>query len=196
MNDAQQTLPDYLEAGLALVFVGINPGLYSAQVGHYFARKTNRFWPSFSRSRLSAAAREGLGKEGLGPEDDGALLSFGIGFTDVVKRPTNNAAQLSPVDYREGAPELLSKLERFQPVVACFHGVTGFSAFARLALRDDRRQWALGPQDYSVGRTRIFVVPSPSPANAHYTASDQIEWYDTLADYLKNLDPQALPPRT
>ena len=91
-----ETLPDYMAPGMDLVFVGINPSTLSVQEGHYFFRKTNRFWPAFSRSVLSVRARAGLGTETLGPEHDAALLAFGIGFTDVVKVPSNNAAQVVP----------------------------------------------------------------------------------------------------
>ena len=132
------TLPDYLAPELALVFVGINPGLYSVRRGSYFARTTSRFWPAFSRSRLSASVRAALGRETLGPEDDSTLLSFGIGFTDVVKIPSGNASELSPADFREGAPRLLSRLETYRPATACFHGLTAFRPFARYALGDAR----------------------------------------------------------
>ncbi len=187
MSEAAPTLPDYLAPDLKLVFVGINPGLYSARMGHYFARRTNRFWPAFSRSRLSEDVRRGLGKKALDYEDDATLLAFGIGFTDVVKRPTGNAAQLDPEEYRMGAPQLMDKLVHFQPRMACFHGVTGYGAFARHALGDERRRWELGPQERRVGNTRLFVVPSPSPANAHFTLKDQIDWYDRLAAFLTAL---------
>src|SRR5256885_6213643 len=93
-----RTLPDYLGPGLNLVFIGINPGLYSVARGHYFARSTSRFWPAFSRSTLSAPIRASLGVETLRPEHDAALLRFGIGFTDVVKKPSANAAGLAPRD--------------------------------------------------------------------------------------------------
>ena len=85
------TLPDLLRDGLDLVFVGINPSLYSVAQGHYFARRANRFWPCFSRSALSAAARRALGNEVLLPEHDRRLPAHGIGFTDVVKRATARA---------------------------------------------------------------------------------------------------------
>ena len=69
--------------------------------------------------------------------------------------------------------------------MACFHGVTGYGAFARYALGDPpAARYDLGPQPHSLGRTRLFVVPNPSPANAHFTPLDQVEWYDRLADYL------------
>jgi TDG/mug DNA glycosylase family protein len=179
-----EALPDLLRRGLDVVFVGINPGLYSVARGRYFARTTNRFWPAFSRSRLSAPARAGLGRETLGPDDDAALLPFGIGFTDVVKRPSRNAAAVRPEDFRYWAPRLLARLKAYRPRVACFHGLTGFRAFMRHGLQDERTGWTLGPQPVVLGRTRIFVVPNPSPANAHFTPADQIQWYDRLAAFL------------
>src|SRR3954463_16293827 len=90
-----ETLPDYLAPGLRLVFIGINPSPLSVEKGRYFWRKTNRFWPCLSKSRLSQEVRAALGRDDLGPEDDARLLEFGIGFTDVVKVPTSNAAQVS-----------------------------------------------------------------------------------------------------
>ena len=74
------TLPDHLEAALDIVFVGLNPSLYSVEVGHYFANPRNRFWPAMNRS--------GLVDRELSPQDDASLLADGIGFTDVVKRAT------------------------------------------------------------------------------------------------------------
>lgn len=182
--DPLTTLPDYLDAGLDLVLVGINPSVYSAQRGHYFARRTSRFWPAFSSSRLSARARAGLGRETLGPEDDASLLRFGIGLTDVVKRPTRNAAQLAPADFEAEAPRLLARLEDCRPRVACFQGVTAYRAFVRYALGEREPGSALGPRPRRIGETELFVVPSPSPANAHFRPSDQVAWYDRLADWL------------
>jgi TDG/mug DNA glycosylase family protein len=169
---------------LRLVLIGINPGLYSVERGHYFARRTSRFWPAFSRSRLSAPIREALGRNSLGPEDDGALLSFGIGFTDVVKRPSRKAAEVRPAMFAEWAPRLRARLEQYQPKVACFHGVTAYRAFARYALGEAGWAGALGTQERLLGASRLYVVPNPSPANAHFTPADQAAWYDRLADFL------------
>ena len=112
------TLPDYLCEGLDIVFVGLNPGLYSAQVGHYFAYKQNRFWPALSAS--------GLVPEPVGPEDDARLLEWGIGLTDVVKRPTRGIHELKPVEFRRGAKALQAKIERYKPRIVCFVGLTGY----------------------------------------------------------------------
>jgi TDG/mug DNA glycosylase family protein len=177
------TLPDYLRPGLKLVFIGINPGLYSVERGHYFARSTSRFWPAFSTSASSEAVRRGLGVKLLRPEHDLELPRFGIGFTDVVKRPTANAAGLAPADFEQWVPVLLKKLKRYAPQVACFHGLTAFRPFLRFALRSDRKP-LLGAQPELVALTRLFVVPNPSPANAHFTVMDQTAWYDRLAEFL------------
>jgi len=166
------------------VFVGINPGLYSARQGHYFARSTNRFWPAFTSSRLSERVRKGLAVDVLRAEHDGALLTFGIGFTDVVKRVSSNAAELDATDFVKWTPRLLGKLRRSAPRVACFHGLTAYRPFLALALGDAERAPALGPQPEVIGATRLFVVPNPSPANAHFTLAEQAAWYDRLADFV------------
>ena len=179
-----ETLPDLLRAGLDIVFVGINPSVYSARQGHYFARPTNRFWPAFSRSMLSAAARQGLGVATLGPDHDAAMLDYGFGFTDVVKRPTGNAAELAPGELAASTPALLAKLEAYRPRLACFHGVTGYRPFHRVVFPDATETPVLGLQPERIGVTRLAVVPNPSPANAHVTPAGQTGWYDRLARLL------------
>ena len=122
------TLPDLLAPNLRLVFVGINPSIYSVERGRYFARKLNRFWTAFSRSALSAEIRTALGREMLVPEDDEALLEHGIGFTDLVKLPSRNVSELRPADFQEWAPRLLTRLERYRPTVGCCPQSNGISA--------------------------------------------------------------------
>jgi TDG/mug DNA glycosylase family protein len=181
------TLPDLLAPDLALAFVGINPSTYSVERGHYFARRSNRFWPAFSRSWLSAPAREALGVETLGPEYDVDLLRFGIGFTDVIKRPSSNAGSLTAQDFQEWVPRLEARLRHYRVRVACFHGLTGYRPFARIALCWDEqaiKAVVLGPQPASFGSTKLLVVPNPSPANAHFTLDEQAAWYDRLAEFL------------
>ena len=183
-----KSLPDYLAPGLDLVLIGINPGTYSAVRGHYFARKNSRFWPAFSKSRLSAKIRAGLGVSILGSEHDRDLPGFGIGLTDVVKRPTANASGLTTRDFATGVPELLTKLEHYKPRVACFHGVSGYRPFFENWQKQRLKAIVLGPQPYPLGPTRLFVVPNPSPANAHFTPADLAQWYDRLADFIAQLN--------
>jgi TDG/mug DNA glycosylase family protein len=181
------TLPDLLRPGMDLVFVGINPSIYSVERGHYFARRTSRFWPAFSRSRLSEPARRALGVDVLGPENDRDLLDFGIGFTDVVKLPSRNASQIDPAEFATWAPKLVERLAPIRLGVACFHGVTGYRPFLRYALGIRRDAIELGPQPETIGATRLYVVPNPSPANAHVTPAEQTAWYSRLADFIDSL---------
>ncbi|MGH7075047.1 MAG: mismatch-specific DNA-glycosylase [Stellaceae bacterium] len=183
---ASDTLPDLLRPGLEIVFVGINPSNFSVAKGHYFARPGNRFWPSFSRSGLSRAARQGLGVDGLRPDHDRALLDYGFGFTDVVKRATPNVKGLEKGELAPGVVALRAKLERARPQVACFQGITGYRPVHRLLMpgADDP---GLGPQALRIGATRIFLLPNPSPANAHSNPQQQTEWYDRLALFLMEL---------
>jgi TDG/mug DNA glycosylase family protein len=178
------TLPDHLRSGLDLVFIGINPGLYSVEKGHYFARSTSRFWPALSKSKLSERMRHALGVETLLPEHDAELIKFGIGLTDVVKRPSANAAGLNPKDFERWAPVLLKKLKTYAPRVACFHGLTAYRPFRELVLQSSAPPSVLGAQPEMIGATRLYVVPNPSPANAHFTPADQTAWYDRLAEFL------------
>lgn len=179
-----ETLPDLLAPNLDVVFVGINPSTYSVQQGHYFARKQNRFWPAFSASRLSAAARQALGVDRLEPRHDVEMQRFGIGFTDVVKCHSPNVTTITPAMFEEGAASLRDRLEAHRPRVACFHGLVGFRPFARYALGVDPRGIELGEQQERLGTTRLYVIPNPSPANAHYRIEDLVGWYDRLAEYM------------
>jgi TDG/mug DNA glycosylase family protein len=189
------TLPDYLERGLDLVFIGINPGLYSVSRGHYFARTNSRFWPAFSASKLSRAVRVALQVDRLTPQHDSQLPQFGIGLTDVVKRPSANASELAPSEFEKWVPVLIEKLKRYAPRVACFHGLTGFRPFLRLGLKRMDSLPALGPQPECIGSTRLYVVPNPSPANAHFTLVDQTAWYDRLADFVQEQKSAAMLPK-
>jgi TDG/mug DNA glycosylase family protein len=180
---AIDTLPDLLCDALNVVFIGINPSIFSATQGHYFARRSNRFWPCFSRSVLSEAARSALGVSRLEPEHDRVLQAHGFGFTDLVKRPTARAGDLRPQELASGVALLTSKLERHRPRIACFHGLTGYRYVLR-ELAPTGCEPRLGPQPLCIGLTLCFVVPNPSGANAHFTRADQTAWYDRLADEL------------
>ena len=173
-----ETLTDFLQPGLDIVFVGLNPSTYSVRVGHYFANPRNRFWAALNRS--------GLVKEELGPERDGELAKYGIGFTDVVKRPTPQASGLKAADYRQWAPVLREKLQTYQPRIACFHGMTGYRAYLKYGEGVDERP-DLGAQDRTIGASRIYVVPNPSPANAQYSLEDLVTWYRKLAEFRDGL---------
>ena len=161
---SSKTLPDYLAPNLDIVFVGINPGEYSARVGHYFARKQNGFWDALNQSGLLA--------EELTPEDDHRLPQFGFGLTDIAKRPSARAAMLDDREFVQGGEELKKKLGKFSPLLICFVGLYGyrkaFNAKARLGKQDER--W---------GESYLYIVPSTSPLNARYR-KEMDNWFKQL----------------
>ena len=172
VNASMRTLPDYLADGLDIVFVGLNPGLYSVQVGHYFATPRNRFWTAINRSGLLA--------EPASADQDHRLLQQGIGLTDVVKRPTRGASELRAADFRRWAPVLKEKLERHRPRIVCFHGTTAYRGYMKYA-EDSAGRPGLGVQPDAIGSSKVFVTPNPSPANAAWSLADLVEWYRRLA---------------
>ena len=173
MESIMNTLPDYLAPGLDIVFVGLNPGLSSVKAGHYFASPRNRFWPALNGS--------GLLPDEMVADHDSELPDLGIGFTDVVKRPTRGASELRAADFRRWAPELKTKLERHAPLIVCFHGVTAYRNFLKHA-EGVVETPGLGLQQRQIGRSAVFVVPNPSPANAGYSLDDLTGWYRRLRE--------------
>ena len=180
------TLPDYLRPGLDVVFVGINPGAYSASVGKYFATPQNRFWPALNRSEIVDAGRD------LGPGDEAWLGELGLGFTDVVKRASNSASSLRAADFRRWVPVAQGKLAEAAPLVVCFNGLTGFKWFMQYAPHSQdapshnktgaKTKVELGEQPDLLGTSRVFVAPNPSSANAVYSLEAIAGWYRRLGE--------------
>jgi double-stranded uracil-DNA glycosylase len=164
-----KTLPDYLAPGMKLLFIGINPGLYSAEVGHYYARPGNLFWWALSNS--------GILPQPVGPENDADLLKHGIGLTDVVKRATNSSGDLRQDEFDAGAQRLLKSLSEYSPKVACFVGLLGATAFVG-------RHVKAGPLREKIGTTRLFAIPSPSRRNAHYGREGILRYFQELAHFV------------
>jgi TDG/mug DNA glycosylase family protein len=145
---SHQTLPDILAPGLDLVFAGINPSIYSAERGHYFARPSNRFWACLNVSGIVPVL--------LGPGDDQRLLEFGIGLTDIVKRPTHSSAELTPAEFAEGREVLRAKLLEAAPAAVCFVGKLAYQQFSA------RRSLPFGLQPEQIGPATVWVMPSTS----------------------------------
>lgn len=173
-----ETLPDYLRAGLDLVFVGINPGAYSAQVGHYFANTRNRFWMAFNAAGMTPLP--------LTPEADYTCLLHGIGFTDVVKRPTPGMADLKLSEFALGALVLQEKLLQYQPLVVCFNGVSGFRNYMK-RVSPEVTEGAPGFQQVTIGRSRVWVLPSTSPANAGVSLDRIVAGMRELKEFIELL---------
>jgi TDG/mug DNA glycosylase family protein len=169
-------------SGLAVLFCGINPGLYSGAVGHHFARPGNRFWKALHAS--------GFTDRVLSPFDERHLLSFGIGVTNLVDRATAGADELSAGELRSGAGILMRKVCGLRPGFVAFLGITAYrTAFGRPA--------AVGPQAESICASRIWVLPNPSGLNAHYQLDDLAVTFGELrrAALGKRLRNRRPPPR-
>ncbi|MET7377446.1 G/U mismatch-specific DNA glycosylase [Streptomyces sp. NPDC005526] len=149
-------VPDVAAAGLRVLFCGINPGLMTAATGHHFARPGNRFWPVLHLSGFTPRL--------LKPAEQRELLSYGLGITNVVERATARADELTAEEYREGGRLLELKVARLRPGWLAVVGVTAY----RAAFGD--RTARVGPQERTIGGTRVWVLPNPSGLNAHWTA--------------------------
>ena len=151
-------MPDVIAADLRVLFCGINPGLYTAAVGHHFARPGNRFWPA-----LFAA---GFTDRLMSPFDERELLKLGFGVTNVVMRATATADELTRDELRAGGKRLVAKVRRYRPA---FLAILGLGAY--------RAAWGvpkavIGPQEERIGETVVWILPNPSGLNAHYQAKD------------------------
>jgi TDG/mug DNA glycosylase family protein len=152
--DAHRTLPDYLPERPDILFVGINPGSYSARQGHYYARGTNRFWWALHAS--------GVVPVPLLPQEDWRVVEFGLGLTDLVKRPTNSAADVRGDEFAAGRQMLAATIKRVQPSIVCFNGLTGYQQFFQEHTQPGR-------QARRLHGAWVFVLPSTSARNAAYS---------------------------
>ena len=168
-----KSLADYLRPGLQVLSIGLNPSLGSVAAGFYFANPRNRFWPALLAS--------GLAPPGMTPGVDAIRQLFeahGMGFTDVVKRPSAGGASLRAADFARFAPELRHKLMEHRPRVAWFHGKQAYHGYLRYGEgRQPGGDWGAQPD---ISACRVFVTPNPSPANAVYSLADITEWYRRL----------------
>lgn len=147
---SMRTLPDHLRKGMKLVIVGCNPSESSVRVGHYYAGRGNEFWPILYES--------GVVPEPFDYHDDKRVIEFGIGLTDLVKRPTKGVEELKREDFAEGRIVLSQKLEEFAPHVVAFNGKLTYEQFAQ-------RKCKYGIQKELLYGARVYVLPSTSGAN-------------------------------
>lgn len=167
-----KTVPDLVQPGLRVLFCGINPGLYTAAIGHHFGRPGNRFWPALHGSGFTTRL--------LQPWEERELLAAGIGITNVVPRTTATAAELNANDYEEGGKRLASIVLQYQPRVLAVLGVGAYrSAFAK-------PKSTLGLQADTIDATAIWVLPNPSGLNANYQLPDLIRLFADLREWVNN----------
>lgn len=168
------TLPDLLAPGLRILFVGFNPSVRAARLGHYYAGRNNRFWDLLAAS--------GLTPRRLAFEEDRRLLELGIGITDLVKRPTRSAAEVTPAEYRRGVERLRAIVREVRPRVVCYNGKGVYLHAARVPAAPWGRQAAALAEG-----TVDFVAPSPSGL-ARIPFAEKARWYTELRAVVEELE--------
>jgi TDG/mug DNA glycosylase family protein len=166
-----RTLPDLLGRGLRLLFVGYNPSVRSALLGHYYAGRNNRFWD------LLAAG--GLTPRRLAFSEDALLPGLGIGITDLVKRPTRAASDVTAPEFRDGVRRVRRLLAELRPKVVAYNGK---GVYLRAAGRASA-PWGLQPGSLAPG-VADYVVPSPSGL-ARIPFAEKARWYAGLREVLE-----------
>lgn len=171
LNAFGRKMQDVIGPELKVLFCGINPSLYSAAVGHHFARPGNRFWPT-----LHAA---GFTERLFYAFEDRLLLERGYGITNVVERATATAAELSQDEYVSGGKRLEAKVRRYKPQVLAVLGVSAYrAAFGE-------KDAVIGRQERRLGGAIVWVLPNPSGLNAHYRLEDLARVYSELRVFVE-----------
>jgi len=168
------TVPDLIGPGCRLLFVGINPGLWTAATQTHFAHPSNRFYPALAKAGVIGITVDPA--RGMSSGERAHLVQRGVGITNLVARATARASELSPTELREGSGRLTAFVEHWSPKVVAVAGVTAFrTAFSRQGAK-------LGPQAESLSDAEVWVVPNPSGLNAHETVDTLAGWYRDAAE--------------
>jgi double-stranded uracil-DNA glycosylase len=157
------SVPDLAGPGLRLVFVGINPSLWTAGTGTHFSHPGNRFYPAL---RLAGVVERDIDRSvGMTEDDRAYLLRRGVGITNLVNRATIRADELDAEELRAGSLRLARFVAEHRPLVVAVAGITAYrQAFGRPKARS-------GEQPERLGDARVWVVPNPSGLNAHETTA-------------------------
>jgi TDG/mug DNA glycosylase family protein len=163
-----KSVPDVIAHNLKVLFVGINPGLYTAAIGHHFGRPGNRFWPALYRAGFTPRL--------LAPHEEQDLIGMGYGITNLVNRATAAADELSAEELERGGRRLEAAVREYQPRFVAVLGVGAYrSAFGR-------PHAGLGLQPERVGDAPVWVLPNPSGLNAHYQLDDLARLFQELRE--------------
>jgi TDG/mug DNA glycosylase family protein len=168
-----KTVPDIIAPGLRVLFCGINPGLYTAAVGHHFARPGNRFWPALYRA--------GFTDRLFSPDEEQELLDLGYGITNLVARATNSAAELLKEEYVRGAEILSHKLLQYRPQCVAFVGLGAYRAAFNFPSA------TVGPQPHQLHGAVVWALPSTSGLNANYRPNDLVCLFAELHEAVRKI---------
>ena len=164
------TVPDVIAPNLRVLFCGINPGLYTAAIGHHFGRPGNRFWPALFGAGFTPRL--------FSPWEEHELLTLGIGITNMVERTSATAVEVSNEEFVAGGQRLARVATAMKPRVIAFLGIGAY----RTAFQ--RPKAVLGLQPERIGSTALWVLPSPSGLNANHQLPDLIKLLRDLHDWL------------
>ncbi len=157
------TVPDLVGPGLTLLFVGINPGLWTAATGTHFAHPGNRFYPALL---LGGVIGRNIDRgTGMSDADRDHLIERGIGITNVVHRATAKASEVTADEFRSGGQRLRAFVATSRPLVVAVAGITAYRAAF------DEPKATTGRQPESFEGAELWIVPNPSGLNAHETVA-------------------------
>jgi TDG/mug DNA glycosylase family protein len=168
-----EPIPDHLNYGLSILFIGYNPSLRSGETGHHYANPNNRFYRILHQSGLTPRLYK--------PEEDGDLLALGYGFTNIVPRPTRTAEEITKDEYNAGKLRLQALLREYRPAVACFIGKGVYVEYSGR----QRVDWGVQPDPIVPGVTE-FVAPSSSGL-VRMSLEDYLVIFRGLTEYLEEL---------
>ncbi|MFT5435198.1 MAG: TDG/mug DNA glycosylase family protein [Myxococcota bacterium] len=168
-----RTVPDLLGPDLKLLFVGINPGLWTAASGAHFGHPGNRFYKALAVGGIVDEALDV--RAGFDDRTRSALVDRGIGITNIVMRTTARADELAKEELRAGALALKAKVEELRPTVVAFVGLGAYrTGFAKPKAK-------VGKQETTLGGASVWALPNPSGLNAHYQVADLARLYREAA---------------
>jgi len=170
---------DLVGPGLRLLFVGINPGLWTAAVGTHFAHPTNRFYPALAAAGITGHEVDRVG--GMTAAERAQLVARGVGITNLVRRATARASELSREELREGGERLLRFVAERRPRVVAIAGISAYrDAFGERGAALGRQPDTLDSASRWSGAA-LWVVPNPSGLNAHETVATLAAAYAAAA---------------
>ena len=161
-----RTVEDLIGPDLKVLFCGINPGIYSGATGLHFARPGNRFWRVLHLAGFTTRL--------LDPSEEHELLADGYGITCFVERTTARADELSRGEFELGGKRLVDKILRYKPRVLAVVGIGAYRAAF------NNKKALVGPQDETIGNTRVWLLPNPSGLNAHYQLPEMVNLFSEV----------------
>jgi double-stranded uracil-DNA glycosylase len=172
LQSIHRRVPDVIAPGLEVLFCGINPGLYSAAVGHHFAGPGNLFWSMLHLADFTPRV--------LTAFEEHELLALSLGITNLVPRASGSAEDVSKEELRAGARTLRRKVLKYKPR---FLAVCGLVAY-RVGFECSKAQ--VGLQEERIGATQIWLLPNPSGLNAFHQPSIMGQMFREFHDHLRS----------